>query len=610
MTPENEIIFDFYKKIENLLISSQEENYNIDNRLGLSSNLTEKTYENFIKKIERSLNTSYAIKNLLNEETEFFKDVILGFKETKESDDKILNNFQLRLSFGRPIYKNNLLFIDKESLDFLTLNIEELEEKIKSSNLSYEKDKIKKIKERLKKESDKINNYNYKYKETFYIIEELKNTYSMRVAKKLLNELINNIEKNKEYEEGYKQSLINFKEIFSEINNYKSNLLENLKVIPELYYSNAELFKNNLKDNEISDFLIEKKFQNMIEMKLNLKTKEISKVILFKDNSILKIKNGDVLLGSDTSFYHDTINELNNSILEHMFRKHQNFKKFFKNILHESETFGLSLNYGLLIKVSDTFLNNKDILKENNFDIFDKNNLSLDSSSSLERLDDKMHSILNNHKLKRYMKNILGNKYYDLKSYEVAKLFKDLMEKDVTESNLKNLVGKKIALFKDCYMLEDYLEKLNEEITDFTPEILELRLKRNKIEPIFSKDNIVVFKVDKFEQSKDLGSTCWCISRDLDHFQNYKNNSNQYFIYDFNEKENSMYSKIGVTIYKNGLFRTSHLKDDSFYEINEKKKDLYLNIIRNDIDSYNLNEDMKELINKKEQKNVISINIR
>jgi len=81
MTPENEIIFDFYKKLENFTMLSQEEFYSIDNKLGISNTQIEKTYKIFIQKIEKSLNVSYEIKNILNKENEFLKDVILGLKK-------------------------------------------------------------------------------------------------------------------------------------------------------------------------------------------------------------------------------------------------------------------------------------------------------------------------------------------------------------------------------------------------------------------------------------------------------------------------------------------------------------------------------------------------
>jgi hypothetical protein len=115
------------------------------------------------------------------------------------------------------------------------------------------------------------------------------------------------------------------------------------------------------------------------------------------------------------------------------------------------------------------------------------------------------------------------------------------------------------------------LKNVFQQLDGFTPENLERTINKFGIEPFYSKDNIIAFKIDKYEECKELGSPSWCIHREESYFNTYTNNDcRQFIIYDFEKDSKDVKSIIGFTTYQDGSLRTQHLKDDDYIEFNDK----------------------------------------
>src|SRR5690606_34900688 len=94
------------------------------------------------------------------------------------------------------------------------------------------------------------------------------------------------------------------------------------------------------------------------------------------------------------------------------------------------------------------------------------------------------------------------------------------------------------------------LQKIIDSINNFDPDIISDKSKNLNINTLYKEDNVYVFKIDNFEQSKAIGSTSWCISRHEHYFDSYtENNAVQLFIFDFNKSSKDNKSMIGMTLY-------------------------------------------------------------
>ena len=108
---------------------------------------------------------------------------------------------------------------------------------------------------------------------------------------------------------------------------------------------------------------------------------------------------------------------------------------------------------------------------------------------------------------------------------------------------------------------------------------------------------MIILKIENFQQSAAVGSSSWCIVRDQVHFNSYKEDSHQYFIYDLNKDPVENNSLVGITLTKNGSHSAAHFKNDNQLYDNAEFQALQLEIVKHDIKSYPaLNEDLKAKI--------------
>lgn len=368
------------------------------------------------------------------------------------------------------------------------------------------------------------------------------------------------------------------------INKIKSEIKEQK---PEAIASMASKFvlSQSSSLSDITHFLVTKNIEDQIKAQVQLTSSQnMSGVILFKDGSIaFKNRNG---LYQDNSFVdiNDITHELIKSTIDYKFRKKPTIGKLFREKFEEDGGFFNSIDV-----VMNTYLDNEVILKNMKFD------LSLVLDKDFESLDDAMNASVREYKIERYANTILSNKYKDLLTKESLESFKTLYDSNISEKDLQNLIGKKLASIKTTEEFEKYLEKVINQFNGFNPEALSGKLSKMNIEPLLTENDIYVFEVKTFEDSKSLGSASWCIARNEHHFDTYTGNGKrQFFIYDFNKSEKSNESMIGITLEKSGSFNTQHLKNDDYVSPTELLKDIRKQLILKEVDQYALNDDMKK----------------
>lgn len=381
--------------------------------------------------------------------------------------------------------------------------------------------------------------------------------------------------------------------------------------VPTVALTEAELFalkSSEMTGNEISDFLVEKDIGSSITHKIKLTdSQKIQSFYLFNDTSIAYKKDGKYKAVQSMNDLKTIGLELEESIIMYSLRKKPSIAKIFLQKYREDVQ--TPFNFSIGMATIKTVLDHEQILKNMKFDF------NLFKELSFEGVDDQMNSMINKYKLNQYANSILSNKYKHLLSDNALESFKILKESGVSEKSLQTFVGKKIAAIQDHEQFSRYLDKVVDHFSGFSPDILLDKLATFDLKPVYNKDDVIVFQVCTFEQSKALGSPAWCIARENSYFNDYTSeNSIQYFMYDFTKSEKDSLSMIGFTTYQNGDLRAKHLKDDDdYYNMSESFRNIVDNVIYNNRIAYSelsdeLLETLEDKFGEKVNKNKLKAN--
>jgi hypothetical protein len=386
---------------------------------------------------------------------------------------------------------------------------------------------------------------------------------------------------------GIKKHLIANKEYISngvndKLNNFPSEIIESIVGIKNetyklintarelginaIYKSMADQYKTlNNNGSPVAKFMTNKILEADTKTSLTFDKSNInSKVYLMNDSSILYTnKNGDMHTVQNNNELKKLLATISRDLIADIIPNKPKIIKFFNDVAIQE---GLEIKtISHLLNTVNTFVNNQDVLKNIGLNI-----LSI-KEKSLENIDDYLNAESKAYKAKQFSKNILSNKYKSLETPESDIYFKELYEKALSEKDLQNYIGKKLASLKTPDDLIKLLKNVFQQLDGFTPENLERTINKFGIEPFYSKDNIIAFKIDKYEECKELGSPSWCIHREESYFNTYTNNDcRQFIIYDFEKDSKDVKSIIGFTTYQDGSLRTQHLKDDDYIEFNDK----------------------------------------
>lgn len=414
----------------------------------------------------------------------------------------------------------------------------------------------------------------------------------------LFNKLKNHMIDNKEYiGDGINQKLNKMPEELIELliaikkETYQLIELAKQKDINSMYCSLADQYKQlDINGSPISTFMAYKVLENDTNASLSFSKNNInSKVYLMNDNSILYANKNGVL---ETIKNHQELKQLLNAITKDLIAdiipNKPNIVKFFYNIALEEGINATTVSH--LVNTVNTFVNNQDLLKNIGLNI-----LSL-KDKSLEAIDDYLNAESKTYRAKQFSKKILSNKYKGLETPESDNYFRELYDKELSDKDLQNYIGKKLAALKTPEDLVKLLKNVFQQLDGFTEDNLTRKLERLGIEAFYNKDNVVVFKIDNYEQCKELGSPSWCIHRQESYFKTYtSNNCRQFIIYDFDKDSKDTFSIIGFTTHENGTLRTQHLKNDDYVDfVNNADRNYLSEIHLKAVEVYIPKEDMNE----------------
>lgn len=383
--------------------------------------------------------------------------------------------------------------------------------------------------------------------------------------------------------------------ISKEFNHIYQVIMDSEKIEP-LSMGEKFIRANKENTNKIENFISNKieleDFENTEhKFMLDLGTSgKYNKVFYFPDHSlVIKDNKGVFHLAKDSIEGIDYTITIFDEYIDLLLKK----KPFIANAFKDR----LSKNYfdvnNAFIAIN-TFLNNESILKSSGFDIIDNLNKWY-SFSSFETLDDKMNKNILDHKIKQYAHSITSSKYkhlYDENTYEI---FGEIYNLKADTHTLQEMIGKKLAAYKTPEEFNKSLQSLLNGLNGFNMEAVQQKASNLNVNIISNEKNTLILEIKTFEQSSLLGSPSWCISRNPTYYDSYtENNNKQYFIYQFDKESTNIESMIGLTLKKDGMFMTSHLKNDDSYPEN-KISHLQLDIIKKSLKDFpNLNQSIKD----------------
>lgn len=528
---------------------------NLTDYYSSSINNNESYYEAFCE-------LSRKLKNTINEskDPDEIRNAIVSFYKTNESRIEILKSSISSKKDLDMVINQNLKLSLSHWIDYALankINPLEMDETFKTKFINNKNDDIHKaqnvLNSRVTNFTNDIKNWSQMPISFFdeYFINSLKEKFNDT------NNLINNLPKHfttflnlNLTTQKIREVQETFRNFYKEIKNNTGNCIS----IAEKYE------ENNNKKESAADFLENKNLSEDIVLSVDFENSTFKRYIKFKDKSIaVEHSNGKISVIFDNIELAMNINSILKENIEFSLRKHPTLSNKIKEMI------SLNIHHEKYItNAINTYLENENILKASKFDLFEHlNKIEQSDLFNFEDLDDEMHKSILNHKVKKFAHSIISNKYSSLLNEESYIIMKQIYELQIDDSQLQNLIGKKIASFKSSEEFNDGLLNVVNIFNSFEPEII-----LNKIQKIGSKlisfeDNIMIMQITSFEQSKYLGSASWCISRNNSYFTSYtENNNKQYFVYDFNKNSMDVSSMIGITLEEDGKINTAHLKDD------------------------------------------------
>lgn len=336
-------------------------------------------------------------------------------------------------------------------------------------------------------------------------------------------------------------------------------------------FSLADSYINNIEiSSDILKFLSNKNFDDTIIMNVDTIGK-YSNVKIFKDNSMIVTDNEANTKRVFSNM--EALSILNTIIkddIQQTLKKKPVLSKTFIDLYKEN-----NCNPASIYLVLNTYLANEAILKAQKFNIIDalqeikkdlenQDNFEISNfNDGCEYLDDEMHALVKEHKIKQYAHSIASNKYmhlYDKTSYKIIEAIYDL---NIESSLLQANIGRKIAAYHTPDEFNAGLKGLLNTFSDFTPDKIKEKAQSCNSEIIYADDNKMIVKIEDFNQSKIMGSSSWCIVRDEQYFKSYVGEYNhQYFVYDFSKESSDNESMIGITLTPEIECEAAHAKDD------------------------------------------------
>lgn len=344
------------------------------------------------------------------------------------------------------------------------------------------------------------------------------------------------------------------KEIKKEIDSIYNYIIDNSAILDTVALRFQKEYKNTTDTKIAINSFIE---DNDIGMgcythKITTENFKYHTIIEFKDSSIAILDKDNIIVPRTQNEMREIVKKISKALVNDALPQNPMIAK----IINSTDNYNLGTKQKLIC--AETYKNNANILKHIGFDFAKEI-----ENVTLEDFDDVMNQLIKEHKEKQYALSIASKKYHSLYDEKSFELLKQLKDEGVSEQTLQTYIGAKIASYKCSEDFNNGLQKFLDIHNSFSFDKLKEKAQTNQAEIIKEDDNKIVLAVTSFEQSKLLGSSSWCISRDEYYFNSYtKDDRKQYFYYDFNKPSSDTTSMVGVTFDREGNVTAAHWKND------------------------------------------------
>lgn len=327
--------------------------------------------------------------------------------------------------------------------------------------------------------------------------------------------------------------------------------------------------------------------------------RKIPEIIYFNDNSVSYREAGKYHRLRNKEELALVISQVEDSCIHEMLKNRPKIAKFFVD-KHHDEKLSHRHSFHKVETAIKSFVKYEDILKNNKVDY------TIFVDKDFEAIDDHINQIVHEHKVKAYANSIFSNKYKHLMNDEALGYFRELYDLTFPAEKLQKSIGSKIAAIQTQEDFTFVVKQLYESLSGFNYEAKQGIAADLGAKEIAYSDGMLVLEIDKYAQSKKLGSSSWCIVRDTCYFDEYvRNGSRQFFIYDFTKKEVDNDSMIGITLDKDGYNLFQHSKDDTsikygtsdFVNQTSRLSQIHKAILLNGYKPEEINEQYKKVLN-------------
>jgi hypothetical protein len=359
--------------------------------------------------------------------------------------------------------------------------------------------------------------------------------------------------------------------------------------LPNTYArSFINFFINEKDDPNLLERLIKLHNNNVLFVGENIKydNKRYQKVIVFSDYTciVLADDQSEFEIFANIKEFKNLVKTCLSAYLKKMLRKNPSIgkvieKKFCESVekINNSSESGTchdrhsAVQFNKILLSIDTYFKNENILKSLKYDFME----TCKKATSFEKVDDDMHKLIREHKIKKFAESIVSSKYKHLYNKESYKLFQELYDLSIDTKALQEMLGKKLAAVETSVVFNDNIKKLINSLNEFDMVSVKLKANSHGVKIIADENEILILEIENFVQSQKLGSASWCISRNQSYFEQYtEKGGKQYFIYDFNQESKSVKSLVGITLTKAFKVKAAHSKSDSQFK--DKKMIDYL----------------------------------
>ena len=215
-------------------------------------------------------------------------------------------------------------------------------------------------------------------------------------------------------------------------------------------------------------------------------------------------------------------------------------------------------------------LSNKRILLENYFKGYKEGESQELSRARFEAFNDNCAKEILRHNGRKLMRQISNMKHLFSEDGRTENLFITLAELGVNKKFVKDNIQEKINAIKTPKELNSLLSKHIEDFGNWNIHFQLEKIKGNNCHILSTSNNKIIFEVEDFESSKNMGSDAWCITREQDSFDMYRKDVERIvFCFDLNSSVESNACKTAFIVNAQGEASSGYFKDDTFMEKEE-----------------------------------------